>query len=199
MRQLTYYVAVSVDGFIAGPDDALDGFLEEGEHLQALAQTYPETFPAHFREALNITAQNQVFDTVLMGRRTYEMGLKFGVSNPYPHLRQYLFSESLTSSPDQTVELIAQDAIATVQTLKQETGKGIWLCGGATLASSLFEANLIDQIILKINPFLMGQGISLFSAVIPQTNLVLTHSNVYSNGVAVLEYQVEINHNSDLS
>jgi dihydrofolate reductase len=191
MRELTYYVACSVDHFIAHHDGSHDGFLPEGEHLTDLIETFPETIPAHFRNVLGIDAENQWFDVVLMGRKTYEVGLKEGITNPYPHLKQYLFSRSLKESPDAQVELVWEDPVALVDRLKQESGKGIWLCGGATLATTLFSANLIDKLILKVNPFLMGSGIPLFSGVIPQTALELTHSKIYGNGFLRLHYRVK--------
>lgn len=189
MRNLTYYVACSVDGYIAHLDGTFDGFLQSGDHLDALIQTFPETIPAHFRQVLGIKAENQQFDTVLMGRKTYEVGLNEGITNPYPHLRQYLFSRSLSTSPDSQVELISENAIAHIQHLKAENGQDIWLCGGATLAATLFAHHLIDTLILKLNPFLMGSGIPLLSGVINQTALTLTQSQTYGNGVVVLHYQ----------
>jgi dihydrofolate reductase len=62
-----------------------------------------------------------------------------------------------------------------VKNLKYEKGKGIWLCGGATLAATLFAESLINQLILKVNPFLMGAGIPLFAPAIPQTALELIY------------------------
>jgi len=139
---------------------------------------------------MGINAENQWFDTVLMGRKTYEIGLKDGVTSPYSHMKQYVFSRSMQESPDEHVELISENAVDLVRYLKSEKGKGIWLCGGADLASTLFAHNLIDQLILKINPFLMGSGIPLFSGIIQQTALELTSSKIYGNGVSRLHYQV---------
>ncbi|YAF97541.1 MAG: dihydrofolate reductase family protein [Nodularia sp. CChRGM 3473] len=192
MRELKYYVACSVDGFIAHKDGSFAGFLPEGEHIADLAASFPETIPVHWRDALGVHAENKWFDIVLMGRRTYEMGLKVGVTNPYPHMRQYLFSRSITESPDDNVELVSEHAVALVKNLKNETGKDIWLCGGADLATTFFAEHLIDKLILKVNPFLMGSGIPLFSGVIQQTNLELTDSKIYGNGVLILHYQVSI-------
>lgn len=191
MRKLTYYVACSVDGYIAHKDGSFEGFLTEGEHFKDLVESFPETFPSHFRDALNIHAQNKCFDVVIMGRNTYEVGLKEGVTNPYPQMKQYLFSRSLKVSPDENVELVKEDAIALVKRLKNETGKDIWLCGGGNLAATLFAEKLIDRLILKVHPFFMGSGIPLFSEAIQQTALELTNNKIYSNGVLVLHYRVK--------
>jgi dihydrofolate reductase len=88
MRQLKYYVACTVDRFIAHPDGTHDGFLMEGEHFTDLITTFPETFPAQFRDILGISGENKCFDTVLMGRKTYEVGLKVGIGNPYPQMQR---------------------------------------------------------------------------------------------------------------
>ncbi|HEY9661664.1 MAG TPA: dihydrofolate reductase family protein [Allocoleopsis sp.] len=190
MQKLTYYVACSVDGFIAHLDGSHDGFSQDSEYFSDLFSSFPETVPSHLRDAMGINAENQWFDTVLMGRKTYEIGLKDGVTSPYSHMKQYVFSRSMQESPDENVELISENAVDLVGYLKSEKGKGIWLCGGANLASTLFAHNLIDQLILKINPFLMGSGIPLFSGTIQQTALELTSSKIYGNGVSRLHYQV---------
>lgn len=76
---------------------------------------------------------------------------------------------SLKESPDKNVELVSGDAIALVRELKTQTGKDIWLCGGSDLATTLFPE--IDEMILKVNPILLGSGIPLFSGVIKETDL----------------------------
>lgn len=190
MRKLIYYVACSVDGFIAHTDGSHDGFSQDGQYFAELFAAFPETVPSHLRDVMGVQSENKWFDAVLMGRKTYEVGLKDGVTSPYSHMKQYLFSRSMKESPDTTVELVADHAVEFVTALKQETGKGIWLCGGATLATALFEERLIDQLILKINPFLMGTGIPLFSGAIQQTALALTDRKIYDNGVVLLHYQV---------
>lgn len=173
MRKLKYYVAVTVDNYIASKDGSFDAFLAEGEHVT----DYLESF--------------KWFDVVLMGRKTYEVGLKDGVTNPYPTMKQYVFSRTMKASPDENVELVSENIVELVRELKNETGKDIYLCGGADLATTLFAENLIDEIILKLNPVLLGSGIPLFSGVIKQTDLELTDSKIYGNGVVLLFYRVK--------
>jgi dihydrofolate reductase len=191
MRELTYYVACSVDGYIAHTDGSHDGFAQDGDYFADIFAAFPETVPSHLREVIGVHGENTWFDTVLMGRNTYEIGLKEGVTSPYSHMRQYLFSRSMAKSPDDAVELISDNAIEVVTRLKQESGKGIWLCGGGNLATTLFNNHLIDQLILKVNPFLMGSGIPLFADVIQQTALELTNQKIYNNGVLLLYYKVK--------
>ncbi len=185
-QKLTYLVSTSVDGFIAGPEGSLEGFLAEGPHLSALAEAYPEMFPTHLRAAMNIDSENVHFDSVLMGRLTYEVGLRFGIASPYGHLNQYAFSRSMRESPSAEVELVSSDPAEFVKQLKAKPGRGIWLCGGGALASSLVE--LIDELVLKVNPFLLGSGIKLFAEPIACRPLRVVSRQTYENGVMVVRY-----------
>ena len=189
MPELVYYVACTADGFIARADGSFDCFLSEGEHFADLLACFPETFPAHFREAVGLRAENQRFDVVLMGRKTYEVGLKIGVTNPYPHMKQYVFSRSMTESPDAAVELVSEDAAAKVRELKRGSGRDIWLCGGSELATRLFP--LIDELILKINPVVIGAGIPLFGGEVETTALEVADSKSYSNGFRMVRYRLK--------
>ncbi|MFI8883880.1 dihydrofolate reductase family protein [Streptomyces sp. NPDC053813] len=166
MRKLVYYIASTLDGFIAGPDGAdptgPDGFWPvPADYVQHLITEYPETLPAPARAALNITDRGTHFDTVLEGRRSYEIGLRAGLTDAYPHLRHLVFSRTLNESPDPAVELVADDPVATVRELKQQDGKGIWLIGGAELAGALYSE--IDELVVKLSPMTIGAGIPLFS------------------------------------
>ena len=171
MRKLKYYVACSVDGFIARKDGSFNDFVMEGE----VVNDYIESF--------------KLFDIVLMGRKTYEVGLKEGKTNPYPMMKSYVFSRSIKAIPDENVELVSENGIELIRRLKNESGKDIYLCGGANLATMLFEENLIDEIILKINPFVMGSGIPLFGEVIKPTALELIDSKIYESGVLLVSYK----------
>lgn len=149
MRELVYYVAITLDGFIAHPDGSFDKFPWDPDYGADMAVNFPETVPAHLRSAEHRSLENRWFDAVLMGRNTYEVGLKEGISSPYPTLRQYVFSRSYSESPNPDVTLISGNAVEAVQALKREDGKAIWLCGGAALASTLLTAGLIDRLILR--------------------------------------------------
>ena len=188
MRKLIYYVACSVDRFIARTDGSFDFFLTEGAHLADLVDSFPETVPGHLRAALGVTRVNQRFGAVLMGRATYEVGLREGVTSPYPHLQQYVFSRSMKESLSPEVELVSEDALTAVKELKREPGKDIWLCGGAQLAATLFSQ--IDELILKVNPILLGKGIPLFAGSINETALEFSECKSYSNGFMLVQYRL---------
>jgi dihydrofolate reductase len=188
VRQLIYLVACTADGFIARRDGSFDCFPAEGDHLAGLVESFPETIPGHLRDALGVRAANRLFDTVLMGRRTYEVGLAAGVTSPYPHLKQYVFSRGMVRSPDAEVELVSGDAGGLVRELKRREGMDLWLCGGGDLAAALLPE--IDGLILKVNPLLLGTGIPLVAGAARPTGLELTGSRAYGSGVILLHYRV---------
>lgn len=174
MRKLKYHVASTLDGFIAHEDHTVDGFLPEGDHVSGYLESLKKDY-----------------DTVLMGRKTYEFGFQFGVTDPYPWMKQYVLSRTMEKSPDPNVELFSGDVIEFVKQLKEATGKDIYLCGGAKLAGDLLVAGVVDEIIVKLNPVVFGKGIPLFSGAITQTNLELTGSKAYESGVVLLHYRVK--------
>lgn len=193
MRTLTYYVATTLDGFIAGRDggdpSGPDGFFTvTPDYLEHMIAAYPETLPVHARQALGVTAPGTRFDTVLEGRRSYQVGLDAGVTNAYPHLRHLVFSRTLGRGADPSVEIVDGDPVATVRRLKEEDGKGIWLVGGAELAGALYPE--IDELILKVNPVTIGAGIPLFGtkAQAGVRRFTLTDSTVLAQGTAFLTY-----------
>jgi dihydrofolate reductase len=188
MRELKYYVACTVDRFIAREDGSFDFFLAEGQHLTDLFTNFPETVPGHLRDAVGVSGENKWFDAVLMGRKTYEVGLQLGVTSPYPHLEQYVFSRSMARSPSPDVTLVTGDPLAYVRRLKRKVGKDIWLCGGGALASALFPE--IDELILKVNPIVIGSGIPLFDGPIEPTALTLGEIKTYDNGFMLVRYRV---------
>ncbi|MBC7300420.1 MAG: dihydrofolate reductase family protein [Nocardia sp.] len=189
MRKLTYFVASTIDGFIAAEDGTLDFFPVGGDHGPAIISQYPETLPTKVREARGIAAGNIYFDTVIMGRKTHDFGVRTGTASPYEHLHQYVVSTTLPEPPAPGVELIAEDPTAAVRELKRRDGLGIWLCGGGELAQTLLPE--IDQVFLKLHPVVLGSGRPLFGGgaklPAPERFRVIT-SRVYADGVAFLKY-----------
>jgi dihydrofolate reductase len=191
MRKPEYFVACTVDGFIAAQDGSLDAFVNDRAYFADLFESFPETCPDHLREVLGVRGENRHFDTVLMGRNTYELGLKIGLSSPYPILKQYVFSTTMGESSDEDVTLVPENAAGLVGELKSEPDKDIWLAGGASLAGSLFSEGFLDELLLKVNPVVLGSGIPLFLGTVDRTRLELTDSETYRGGVALLRYRVK--------
>ena len=149
MRTLTYYVATTLDGFIADPSGGFDFFPVPDELVSVLVEEFPETIPTQARAHLGIDPPNKNFDAVVMGRRTWEPSLDDGVTSSYQHLKQYVFSTTMSEAPDDTVTLVDSDPLAYVRELKQQDGGGIWLCGGGSLAGALLPEidELVDQFV----------------------------------------------------
>ncbi|MFF4317663.1 dihydrofolate reductase family protein [Streptomyces sp. NPDC001568] len=193
MRKLTYFIATTVDGFIGAPDgdaDFLYGHLD-AEFIAHLTAEYPETISAAGRVQLGIEdAAPKRFDAVLMGRRTYDPGLKAGMTSPYGHLReQYVVSRTLVGTPDPQVTLISGDVAAKVRELKARDGLGIWLCGGADLAGQLGDE--IDEYIVKTYPVVVGTGMPMSRAGFGMRPLELTGCTVLGGGQTVTSYTVK--------
>jgi dihydrofolate reductase len=173
MRKLMYHVASTLDGFIAHEDHTVDGFLNEGLH----ADEY-------------LASLQTDYDTVIMGRKTYEFGLQFGVAHPYPWLKEkYVVSRNL-KKPDEHVEVISANVAERVQELKNEAGKHIYLCGGATLATLLLNEKLVDEMIVKLNPVLFASGVPLVAKTPKWLGLELKSSTTYNSGVVLLHYSL---------
>lgn len=173
MRTVVYYVSSSLDGFIARADHSVDGFITEG----AMVQDYLDSL-------------HNDFDTVVMGRKTYEFGLQFGVDNPYPWLKQYVISSSMSAAPHPEIELAQGDGTTLVRTLKAQPGGMIYLCGGGKLAGALLEAGLIDEVVIKLNPLVLGSGVPLFGGVADAERLSLIECQPFPEGGVRLRYQV---------
>jgi len=174
MRKVTFGGANSLDNFIARKDDAVD-WLMFNKEVSAIMADYWKTI-----------------DTVLMGRRTYEVAMKSGGGDGggYHGVTSYVFSRTLKKAP-KGVNLISEDAAEFVRKLKNEKGKDICVMGGGVLARSLFEADLIDEIGFNVHPVLLGSGIPLFHEMKKQIDLKLIKCQQLKNGCVVLTYKVK--------
>ncbi|WP_438042286.1 dihydrofolate reductase family protein [Sorangium sp. So ce128] len=176
MRKIVYDVAVTVDNFISHEDGSVDGFAMQGEH----AADYVERLKG--------------YDTVVMGRRTYEWGYPFGLvpgKRAYPHMAHYIFSKTLRFGEGAEVEVVDRDEIAVLKRLKEGDGADIYLCGGGAFAGFLLDHDLIDQLVLKVNPIVFGHGVRLFGGSTRKVELALLGATSYTNGVSLLRYDVK--------
>jgi dihydrofolate reductase len=173
MRKVTFGGANSLDNFFARKDDSVDWLMWDKEVNQIMT-TYWKTI-----------------DTVVMGRRTYEVAERMGGGGEQPGVKTYVFSRTLKKVPNKKVELVSEDAADFVRRLKKQKGKDICVMGGGKLAKSLFEADLIDELGFNVHPVLLGSGIPLFYEMSRQIDLELLSCQQLSNGCVVLMYRVK--------
>jgi dihydrofolate reductase len=185
MRKLVYFVATTIDGYIAAPDGSWEFFGAPDASVAFMAEQYPETLPTHLRAALGVDVPNRVFDTVVMGRHTYEPALRAGITSPYAHLNQIVFSRTLESA--EGVQIVADEPLAVVEKLKQQPGQDIWLAGGGNLAGQLLPA--VDELVIKLNPVIAGAGIPLAAAGFHPHRFIPAGSTALADGVLVLHYR----------
>ncbi len=171
MRRVRYQVACSLDGFIAGPNDEFDWIPPE---------------PTFDFEALY--AQ---FDTLLMGRRTYEV-VRASVEN-FRGKNIVVASMSLRPDEHPDVEVVGQGLETRIHELRSEPGRDIWLYGGGSLFSKLLAWNLVDTVEPAIVPILLGGGVPFLAPSELRSRLTLERHQVYPSGLVLLEYSVQTN------
>ncbi|NRB51312.1 MAG: dihydrofolate reductase [Saprospiraceae bacterium] len=175
MREIIYYVATSLDGYIAGPDEDISLFAFEGNGVE------------QYQKDL------QGFDTVIMGRKTYEFGYKFGLqpgAPAYPHMRHYIFSSTMVlENADEKVKVVPMD-LKLIQQLKAEEGTPIYLCGGGEFAAWLLAHDLIDVLKVKLNPIVLGGGTPLFGSSTKAFKGRLESSESYEGGLMFNTYRL---------
>ena len=170
MRRVRYSVAMSLDGYVAGPNGESDWIVIDPE--------------------IDFAALASSFDTMLLGRKTYEAARQQGGGPAMPGMQAYVLSSTLRQSecPGVTVSDNVRD---TVTKLKAAPGKDIWLFGGGSLFRSLLGMGLVDTVEVGIIPVLLGGGIRLLPDPAEQAKLKLTKHRVYAKtGTVALEYDV---------
>ena len=147
MQPIIYDVAVSLDGFIAGPDGDVSLFDMTGP----VAEDYGARLAA--------------YSTAIMGRATYEFGYAYGLApgqNPSPGLATVVFSTTLETEPDSEIDVVPEDWETAIADLRKAATAPVYLCGGGDFAGWLLERGLIQHLILKRAPCLYGSGTRLF-------------------------------------
>lgn len=186
MRTLTYFIATTLDGRIAAADGSFDFFPFNADYGQALAAEWGDAFPTAFHDAFGTTPPATVFDTVVMGRGTFEPAIQAGQSDPYAHLDTYVYSSTLDPAEYPDVTIVASDPVTHMQDLKGADGGGIWLCGGGRLAANLIGE--IDRLVLKLNPVTIGNGRPLFDGRLDPQAWRLDATHTFELGVLLVEY-----------
>jgi len=176
MKKIIYYVATSVDGYISGPNGDISGFVGSGNGVEK----YLEDLKA--------------FETVIMGKHTYEFGYKYGLipgKLAYPHMEHYIFSETLSfDDADEKLHVVKNRSIEEIEKIRSISPTDVYLCGGGIFAGWLLENELIDVLKLKINPLILGGGVRLFGDSAKQYKLKLMSTEVYDEGLIFNTYEI---------
>ncbi|RKS04594.1 dihydrofolate reductase [Nocardiopsis sp. Huas11] len=181
MRTLTYFVAVSLDGFVCAPDGSFDFFPNADDCGEFLLREYPELVPTHIRARIGLDRPNQTFDTMLQGRGSYQVALDEGITSPYAHMRQYVLSRTLAKDTDPDVTVVDSDPLALVRELKrEESDLDLCLVGGPTAAGALLPE--IDELMIKRYPVIAGAGRPFFDGAFAPAAFERVRSTVFDSG-----------------
>jgi len=176
MRNLIYGVATSLDNFIADHDGRIEMFPREGAHIEDYVQ------------------ELMTYKTVIMGRKTYEFGYNHGLQKGaamYPFMKNYMYSESMNTEPiDENLKIITSDTVGHISLMKSMEGPPILLCGGGTLAGSLMQEGLIDELHLRICPITLNSGIPLLGNYKGNVRLEVIQEKEFDNKVVFAKYKL---------
>ena len=176
-RRVRYVVAMSLDGYIAGPDGEYDWIVMDPEI----------DFKSLFAQ----------FDTLLMGRKTYD-GFKSASGGMGSGMKVIVFSTTLDQKDSGNPEIVSTNPSHVIERLRSTVGKDIWLFGGGQLFESLLELDLVDTVEVAVMPVLLGAGIPFLPSATSPKKLTLTNHRIYSTGIVSLEYSIgEISTSTD--
>ena len=175
MPTIAYYVAASVDGYIADADGGV-GWLPEGESPEKESEDY-----GYYDFYAGV-------DALAMGRRTYDQVLGFG-QWPYAGKPAYVFTSRPPQENPYGVEFVTEEPAEFVRDIAAQYDGTLWLVGGANLAEGFRRADLIDEYLIHVVPVALGRGIPLFGGDAPPTPLRLVESRSYDDGVVMLHYR----------
>ncbi|RIA10202.1 dihydrofolate reductase [Flavobacteriaceae bacterium MAR_2010_72] len=179
MQKIVYYVASSLDGFIAGVNDDISKFVPNGNGVEKYLSDLKK------------------FKTVIMGRRTYEFGYQFGIvpgQPAYPHMNHHIFSETLKIKQLADNVRIEKKSIKRIIEIKEKSKTDVYLCGGGQFAGWLLDNGLIDILKLKLNPIILGDGIPIFGN--SKSTLIgyLIEKESFDSGLEILTYDLKKEH-----
>jgi dihydrofolate reductase len=170
MRKLVFYMAVSLDGYIARRDGSID-WLPAPKPKQDYGY-------AKFLERI---------DELILGRKTYEQLLTFGTW-PYGERRCHVLSRRWAGHRDVHAEFTDLGPAALLRRLRKRPGRDIWLVGGGESAHACFAAGVVDEIVLTVIPVLLGEGLPVFLPRPTGAQLRLRGTRVFPDGLVQLHY-----------
>jgi dihydrofolate reductase len=168
MRKVVLGLGISLDGYIARPNGAVDFLFMPKDYSMA-------PFFA-------------TIDTAIMGRKTLDAALKMAGGSVAPGLAAYVFSHSKPPGERDGLTFVNESPAAFVRRLRKRSGKDIWLMGGGELAREFLKADLVDELYIGVVPVLLGEGIPLFPSGFPQRNFSLLENKTFSKGMIALKY-----------
>jgi dihydrofolate reductase len=173
MRRVRYVVAMSLDGYIAGPNGEANWIIMDPD--------------------IDFRALFEQFDTFLLGRRTFE-GMGGAGGGGQPGAQTIVFSRTLRQQDYPNVIIVSEKPELALADLRAKPGKDIWLFGGGSLFRSLLEGRLVDAVEVAVIPVLLGEGIPLLppKPTSERVKLKLASSRTFKKtGIVSLEYAVE--------
>lgn len=172
MRKVILGLAVSLDGFIEGPNGEYDWCFTDQDY--GLSDFFKR------------------IDAIFMGRKSYDLARTMEESNSWKGTLTYVFSNSLKQVEGSEYRLISGDIRKKIQSIKNEPGKDIWLFGGAELTTFFINEQLVDELWLSVHPILLGSGKALFQNIDGRKKLKLTETKAYPSGLVSLIYQPDL-------
>ena len=172
MRKVTYGGAISLDGYLAGPNEEIDWLRYSDDTARIIKESF------------------RGVDTMLMGRKTFEFAQRMGGGPPMKGVTSYIFSRTLERLPDGADgELISEDVANFVGRLKSEEGGDILVMGGGELGTALIEAGVVDEVGFSIQPVLLGGGIPAFRELTHRVALELVEARPIDPGCVLVRYR----------
>lgn len=169
--EITLYIAMSLDGYIATEDGDID-FL-------SMVESPPEDY--------GYSQFIQSIDTVIMGRKTYDKIMSFGIEYPHRDKKSYVLSRN-KSGKDENVNFWNESIESLIEKIKEEKGRHIFLDGGAESILECMKKSLVSTFVISIIPILLGSGIRLFKEGFPPQKLKLIRSTAFPSGLVQIHY-----------